>query len=624
MVRKDIQIYRAVAVIAVIIYHFNVHFLPFGYLGVDLFFVISGYLITKQLLKNSKDKSIKLSVFYFKRFKRILPSLISSSLFTLVVGYYNLSLEHFYELFRGLKYSIFFVGNVFFAQTIDYFSIDANRNLIVNLWSLGVEEQFYIVFPLLVIVALKLKKIKIINFFVVCLLISLVSYTEFFYYKLDLNVIFFNFEKYIFYSPFTRSSQFLIGSIAATVNKKLFFNNSIISYLSIGALPLLFLFNLWSYNQFLISIIIFYLLLFETKISDNYINKLLFHIGNISYSLYLFHQPILAGIRNNNYYATQISEKYIDLENIYTLIGVFLIIYFVSIVNYLLIEQTYRKVTTINLLNFKAVFIGFLIIVVPAIQSSMVSSIYSEEFSLNEVLNIKVKPGTNYLLNEQNQMCIGKDSLDNACTFGTGEEDIYILGDSTIASLVNGIINDNSLNKYTITEYTKEGCYPVLNKCDFKEGTQYYEDVFSIKDSTIILGGIYREETLNKVNFSETLNKIIKNGNIVLLLGYIPSPGIDESMFFKKNAYYIKTNNINHFLEQELFNRNVKNFVSNLDVDKKDNLLYVDIFNTLCNSQYCNYFDDGEFLFIDGSHLSYLGAKNIVDNSDLSRLFNNT
>ncbi len=625
MVRRDIQIYRAVAVIAVIIYHFNVHFLPLGYLGVDLFFVISGYLITKQLLQNGKNKSIKLSVFYFKRFRRILPSLISSSLFTLVVGYYNLSLEHFYELFRGLKYSIFFVGNVFFAQTIDYFSIDSNRNLIVNLWSLGVEEQFYIVFPLLTIVALKLKKIKIINIFVICLLISLVSYTEFFYNKLDLITIFFNFENYIFYSPFTRSSQFLIGSIAATVNKKtFFFKNSIVSYLSIGILPLLFLFDLWSYNQFLVSIIIFYLLLFETKISDNYINKLLFHIGNISYSLYLFHQPILAGIRNNNYYSTQISEKYINLENIYILIGVFLIIYFVSIVNYLLIEQTYRKVTTINLLNFKGVFIGFLIIVVPAIQSSMISSIYSEEFSLNEVLNIQVKPGTNYLIDEQNQMCIGKDSLDKACTFGTGEEDIYILGDSTIASLVNGIINDNSLNKYTITEYTKQGCYPVLNKCDFKEGTQYYEDVFSIKDSTIILGGIYREETLNKVNFSETLNKIIKNGNIVLLLGYIPSPIIDESMFFKKNAYYIKTNNINHFLEQELLNRNFKNFVSNLDVDKKANLLYVDIFNTFCNSQDCNYFDDGEFLFIDGSHLSYLGAKNIVDNSVLSRLFNNS
>jgi hypothetical protein len=61
-----------------------------------------------------------------------------------------------------------------------------------------------------------------------------------------------------------------------------------------------------------------------------------------------------------------------------------------------------------------------------------------------------------------------------------------------------------------------------------------------------------------------------------------------------------------------------------LDVDKKANLLYVDIFNPFCNSQYCNCFDDGEFLFIDGSHLSYLGAKNIVDNSDLSLLFNNS
>ena len=624
MVRKDIQIYRAVAVIAVIIYHFNVNFLPLGYLGVDLFFVISGYLITKQLLQNGKDKSIKLSVFYFKRFRRIFPSLISSSLFTLVVGYYNLSLEHFYELFRGLKYSIFFVGNVFFAQTIDYFSIDADRNLIVNLWSLGVEEQFYIIFPLLFIIVLKLKKIKIINFFVICLLISLVSYTEFFYYKLDLSKIFFNFEKYIFYSPFTRSWQFLIGSIAATMNKKPFFNNSIVSYISIGILPLLFLINLQSYNQLLISIIIFYLLLFETKISDNYINKLLFHIGNISYSLYLFHQPILAGIRNNNYYATQISDKYIGLENIYILIGVFVIIYFVSIVNYLLIEQTYRKVTTINLLNFKGIFIGFLIIVIPNIQSSMISSIYSQQFSLNEVLNIQVKPGTNYLVNEQNQICIDKDSLDTACTFGTGEEDIYILGDSTIASLVNGIINDNSLNKYTITEYTQAGCYPVINICDFKEGTQYYEDVFLIKDSTIILGGIYRENTSNNINFSETLNKMIKNGNVVLLIGYIPSPNFDESMFYKKNGYYISSNNINHFLEQELLNSNFKNFVSNLDVDNKANLLYIDIFNIFCNSQYCNYFDNGEFLFTDGSHLSYLGAKNIVDNSVLSRLFNNT
>ena len=113
MFRKDIQIFRAVAVLAVIVYHFNVQLLPYGYLGVDLFFVISGYLITKQLLKNAKDKNLKFSVFYFKRFKRIIPSLISSSLITILIGYYNISLEHFYELFRGLKYSIFIYWKCF-------------------------------------------------------------------------------------------------------------------------------------------------------------------------------------------------------------------------------------------------------------------------------------------------------------------------------------------------------------------------------------------------------------------------------------------------------------------------------------------------------------------------------
>ncbi len=598
--------------------------MPFGYLGVDLFFVISGYLITRQLLQNSADKSIKLSVFYFKRFRRIFPSLISSSLFTLVVGFYNLSLEQFYELFRGLKYSIFLIGNIFFAQVIDYFSTDANRNLIINLWSLGVEEQFYIVFPFLFLVALKQNKIKLVNFFVICFLISLLSYSELFYEKLNLSSIFFGFENYIFYSPFTRSSQLLIGAIVASFNKRLVISNTIISYLSIGILSSMFLFNFQNYNQLFISIIISFLMLFEIQTSDYFINKSLIHIGNISYSLYLFHQPILAGIRNNNYYATQTSDKYIDLENIFSLIIIFLVIYFVSVINYLLIEQTYRKVTNINLLNFKVVFIGFLIVILPALETSMISSIYSGEVSLNNVSNIKVKPGTNYLINEQNQMCINKDSLSTACTFGTGKEDIYFLGDSTISALVNGIINEKSLKKYTITDYTQSGCYPVLDICDFKEGTRYHDDVFSIKNSTIILGGIYQEEASNTINFSTTLNKMLENGNSILLIGYIPSPKFDESMFYKKNGFYIKTDNLDHFLEEELSNIKFKNFATNLDIAEKANFQYIDLFNIFCNSNVCNYFDEEEFLFIDGSHLSYLGAKNLFDNSNLSLLLNET
>jgi hypothetical protein len=95
-------------------------------------------------------------------------------------------------------------------------------------------------------------------------------------------------------------------------------------------------------------------------------------------------------------------------------------------------------------------------------------------------------------------------------------------------------------------------------------------------------------------------------------------------MFYKKNGYYLKTNNKEHFLKEELSNRNYKNYITNLDIDKKSNLQYIEIFNIFCSAQDCNYFDNEEFLFIDGSHLSYLGARNIVDNSNLSSIFNNT
>lgn len=625
MIRKDIQIFRAIAVVAVIIYHFNINFLPYGYLGVDLFFVISGYLITNQLLQNRNETSIKLSVFYFKRFKRIIPSLISSSLFTLTIGYFNLSLEQFHELFRGLKYSILFVGNVFFAQVIDYFSIDVKRNLIVNLWSLSVEEQFYIVFPLLVIISMKVKKIKISYFFIICFIISLVSYTELFYNKFNLSTIFFGFEKYIFYSPFTRSSQFLVGAIAATIKKKRILSNSVANYSSIIFMLVLFIFNFQSYNQILISVLIFYLLLFETQIKNNLFTNSLVHIGNISYSLYLFHQPILAGVRNNNFYATQISDKYIDLDKVHLVVVVFLIIYLISLLNYVLVEQTYRKITKFRFLNFKLVFIGSLIIIGPSIQTDMISTIYSEEASVNDVsdVDINVKPGTNYLRNKENELCINKDNLSSACKFGEGAKNIYILGDSTISSLVNGVINDISLKDYTITEYTQSGCYPVLNICDFKEGKQYYDDIFSVKESIIFMGGVYPQEDLNQNIWNQTLNKIIDNGNKVVMIGYIPSPKFDELMFYKKNGYYLRTNNFDHYQAEKASNANFKNFINNLNVYENDNFYYVDTFDIFCETGSCIYFENKEFLFIDGSHLSYLGSKKIVEKSNLLTLLSN-
>ena len=115
-IRNDIQIFRAFSIISVVLFHLNKDLVPFGYLGVDIFFVISGYLIFQQIYKNLNNNNFKLKVFYTKRIKRILPSLVSSSLFTIFIGYKVLSLEAFYELIRGVKYSLFFVGNIYFSR----------------------------------------------------------------------------------------------------------------------------------------------------------------------------------------------------------------------------------------------------------------------------------------------------------------------------------------------------------------------------------------------------------------------------------------------------------------------------------------------------------------------------
>lgn len=624
IIRKDIQIFRAIAVTSVIAYHFNSDLTPQGFLGVDLFFVLSGFLITKQIVNNSQNGTFLLSNFYFKRFKRIIPSLISSSLFTISIGYYNLSLEHFYELFRGLKYSLLFAGNIFFSQVINYFSIEKDRNLIINLWSLSVEEQFYIVFPFLIIFSLKVKKINILYFFLLCFGVSLVSFSETFYNSLNLNNIFFNYDNYVFYSPFTRTNQFLIGSIAATLKPNKKFVSPSFNYLLITILIVLLYTKIDFYNQMFIVGSTFYLLISETYIKENKPSKILVHIGNISFSLYLFHQPILAGLRNHNFYATPNSVSFIDITSPAVIISLCLVIYMVSLINYNFVEIIYRKHQIFEFKKFKFTLIGFSVILIISLNPSAISSIYSQGiFQIEQqIKGINIKPGTNYLRNTNNELCINKDSLNSACRFGTGNKEFIILGDSTVSSLVSGFLSSELLSKYTVIEYTQAGCFPAINVCNFTEGTQYYEDILSLKDSVILIGGRYNFDFIKSSDFKNTISNLIASNNQVILLGNLPSPKTDEVMFYKKNNYYLKTNNPSHFDNEETLNLKYEQLLINLNITEIEGLTYVKIFNSFCEDSFCNYFNEDKALFIDGSHLSFFGSQRIMENSELLEALN--
>ncbi|WP_448152126.1 acyltransferase family protein [Castellaniella caeni] len=146
--RPDIDGLRALAVLAVVIYHYAPGKFPGGFIGVDLFFVISGYLITGILLKAFETHSFSLLDFYQRRIKRIFPALAAILLFCLIAGWLLLFASEFAALGKHMAAGAGFVQNLVLWREAGYFDVSALHKPLLHLWSLAVEEQFYIVWPL--------------------------------------------------------------------------------------------------------------------------------------------------------------------------------------------------------------------------------------------------------------------------------------------------------------------------------------------------------------------------------------------------------------------------------------------------------------------------------------------
>ncbi len=157
--RSDITGLRALAVLPVLIFHAWPNLLPGGFVGVDVFFVISGYLISGILFRQlQRTGRIDFADFYAKRIRRIIPNLLCVLLFTATVGWFFLTSSEYYELGKQIYSSAFFYQNFRLLKDLgDYFAADASLQPLLHLWSLAIEEQFYIIFPLLCALAWRLR-----------------------------------------------------------------------------------------------------------------------------------------------------------------------------------------------------------------------------------------------------------------------------------------------------------------------------------------------------------------------------------------------------------------------------------------------------------------------------------
>jgi peptidoglycan/LPS O-acetylase OafA/YrhL len=202
--RPDIDGLRAIAVVAVVTYHAFPDWLPGGFAGVDMFFVISGFLITGLLLRDQAQNTLSLRDFYARRIKRIFPALALVLSVCMAVGWLMLTSEEFSALGMYTSGGAAFANNFLFWRASGYFDTAADTKPLLHLWSLGIEEQFYLVWPLLL--WLLFRKPRWLGAgMVLCLAVSLVY--SLWAIRADAVLA--------FYSPLARLWELVLGGVLA-------------------------------------------------------------------------------------------------------------------------------------------------------------------------------------------------------------------------------------------------------------------------------------------------------------------------------------------------------------------------------------------------------------------------
>ncbi len=292
--RPDIDGLRAVAVLAVVIFHAFPSALPGGFVGVDLFFVISGYLITGILLGDLRTECFSLSRFYARRIRRIFPALVVVLLATYAMGWFSLYADEYRELARHIVAGAGFVSNWARWTDAGYFDRAADVKPLLHLWSLGVEEQFYIVWPLLLWAAFKTRHVGW-----VCGVIGLASFAA--------NVALVGHHpSAAFYWPMTRMWELLAGAgLAISVARFRDVSGNCVDALSIaGALLCAASFALLDSQAafpgwWALPVVVGTAGVIAAG-RDGWVNRhVLAHpaaiwLGKISYALYLWHWPLLS------------------------------------------------------------------------------------------------------------------------------------------------------------------------------------------------------------------------------------------------------------------------------------------------------------------------------------------
>lgn len=315
--RPEIDGLRAIAVTSVVAFHAGFEPLAGGFIGVDVFFVISGYLITKIIFSRLQEENFSFSEFYTRRMKRIFPAAVFMVSITLLSGALLLTPDKYIELSYSAVFSNLFLANVWFLNHSGYFDLSTEVSPLAHMWSLAVEEQFYSLFPVALFVFYRLGKTSGVLFFVLFVSILL----------LVLSILLSPIDPHFsFYMLPTRGWELGIGSCLAFVSPLATGNRSHSNLISVSgaaaiAYGLLFISKDTTYPGYMAlfptlgtGLIIYATASSGTVTKSILTTPLLVFLGRISYSTYLWHWPIIV------YYRVYVNERDFSSQEICLLV----------------------------------------------------------------------------------------------------------------------------------------------------------------------------------------------------------------------------------------------------------------------------------------------------------------
>lgn len=628
--RKDIDGLRAIAVLLVVLFHLGFP-ISGGFIGVDIFFVISGFLIASLIQKQILRDKFSFKGFYLHRMRRILPALLTVIIVTFIAGWFLLMPEEFNFFISSIIYSLIGFSNIFFYKKgSDYFAADTDTIQLLHTWSLGVEEQFYFIIPIFLILLFKFfYKTKWFNIILLGLFIIGLGLSQ---YLAETN------KAYAYYLLPARFFELLMGVILALNFSKLpvISNKKIANVLSLIAILLIFVPafyiskentfpGVWAFAVCLGSCLVIYLGKLEEKTCLTKILsvKPVVFIGLISYSLYLWHWSVIS-IAN----AVGLHFNYFEKS------AILIVLIAISYLSWKFIEQPFR-----NKFKFGFLITFIFLLLIPALTAQLLKDSSRKNHAFQDyrfygsIKNLVQSSQGN--VGKMKKYCHGNYySLndDSKCVIGDKEQKVsaLIFGDShanAISPALEIMLEKSNIKAKMLTDdatlylrgidrnkassfLEKEKAARFVNLIEQQIESKKYEYV------------IFSANFLAGIDFHGNDNFIKKLEDTIL---FIQSKGAE--VVIVKDIYAINDTNVYCAIYKKMFktNKQCNNTLSELQkrnssIDKifdylenkyHKSVIFIDPKKVICDDKFCYTSINDTIIFRDSGHLSFAGSKYI-------------